>query len=44
MRILHVINDAETGGAQTLVEALARHRDPSDEAHILVLLLSLIHI
>lgn len=38
MRILHVINDAETGGAQTLVEALARHRDPSDEAHILVLL------
>lgn len=38
MRILHVVNDADTGGAQTLIEALARRRAPEDEVHILVLL------
>lgn len=38
MRILHVVNDADTGGAQTLIEALARRRAPQDEVHVLVLL------
>lgn len=38
MRILHVVNDADTGGAQTLIEALAQRRGPQDQVHILVLL------
>ncbi len=38
MRILHIVNDAETGGAQTLIEAMCRSRVPGDEHHILVLL------
>lgn len=38
MRILHVVNDADTGGAQTLIEALAQRRGPQDEVRILVLL------
>lgn len=38
MRILHVVNDADTGGAQTLIEALAQRRGAQDQAHILVLL------
>ncbi|KAA9393140.1 glycosyltransferase [Kocuria coralli] len=38
MRILHVVNDADTGGAQTLIEALARRRGSHDEVRILVLL------
>ncbi len=38
MRILHVVNDAQTGGAQTLIEGLARQRHPDDEVHLLVLM------
>ncbi|NHU85006.1 glycosyltransferase [Kocuria sp. JC486] len=38
MRILHVVNDADTGGAQTLIEALAHRRGHDDEVRILVLL------
>lgn len=38
MRILHVVNDANTGGAQTLIESLALHADPHDEVHVVVLM------
>lgn len=38
MRILHLVNDAQTGGAQTLIEALGRQRLPDDEVHLLVLM------
>lgn len=38
MRILHVVNDAQTGGAQTLIEGLGRQRQPGDEVHLLVLM------
>jgi glycosyltransferase involved in cell wall biosynthesis len=38
MRIMHIINDAETGGAQTLIESLAARGDRTDELHIVVLL------
>lgn len=38
MRVLHVVNDAETGGAQTLIEQLLLAQHPGDEAHLLVLL------
>ncbi|MGO4784641.1 glycosyltransferase [Cryobacterium sp. W22_MBD10_FK3] len=38
MRVLHVVNDAHTGGAQTLIEGLARAMAPEVESHILVLL------
>ncbi|WP_394940687.1 glycosyltransferase [Psychromicrobium sp. YIM B11713] len=38
MRILHVVNDAQTGGAQTLIEALGRQKNPADEIHLLVLM------
>ena len=38
MRILHIVNAAETGGAQTLIEAMCRSRIPGDEHHVLVLL------
>lgn len=38
MRILHIVNDADTGGAQTLIEQLLRTTRPGDEAHLLVLL------
>ncbi|RLY92442.1 glycosyltransferase [Kocuria tytonicola] len=38
MRVLHIVNDAETGGAQTLIEQLLLTRRPEDEAHLLVLL------
>ncbi|WP_454699211.1 glycosyltransferase [Arthrobacter humicola] len=38
MKILHVVNDANTGGAQTLIETLASHASPLDEVHILVLM------
>ncbi|MDO4919642.1 glycosyltransferase [Kocuria sp.] len=38
MRVLHIVNDAETGGAQTLIEQLLLARQPEDEAHLLVLL------
>nr|WP_246279693.1 glycosyltransferase [Psychromicrobium silvestre] len=35
---MHVVNDAETGGAQTLIEALGRQKSPGDEFHLLVLM------
>ena len=38
MRVLHIVNDAETGGAQTLIEQLLLSREAGDEAHLLVLL------
>lgn len=38
MRILHIVNDAQTGGAQTLIEAMCRSRVPGDEHHIIVLM------
>lgn len=38
MKILHVVNDAGTGGAQTLIEQLALHQQRDIEVHILVLL------
>lgn len=38
MRILHIVNDANTGGAQTLIESLALHAPPSDDVHVLVLM------
>lgn len=38
MRILHVVNDANPGGAQTLIEALASRTVRTDETHVLVLL------
>lgn len=38
MRILHIVNAAETGGAQTLIEAMCRSRVPGDEHHVIVLL------
>lgn len=38
MRVLHVVNDAETGGAQTLIEGLCRaHRSHDIESHVVVL-------
>ncbi|AJT42564.1 glycosyltransferase [Psychromicrobium lacuslunae] len=38
MRILHLVNDAQTGGAQTLIEALGREADERDQIHLLVLM------
>lgn len=38
MRVLHIVNDAETGGAQTLIEQLMLARPDGDDAHLLVLL------
>lgn len=38
MRILHIVNDAQTGGAQTLIEALCRQRSAEDQIHLLVLM------
>lgn len=38
MKILHVVNDAGTGGAQTLIEQLAIRQQPDIEVHILVIL------
>lgn len=38
LRIVHVVNDAETGGAQTLIEALSSSPGDGDEHHILVLM------
>lgn len=38
LRVLHVVNDANTGGAQTLIEQLAQIQDDLVEVHILVLL------
>lgn len=38
VRILHVVNDAQTGGAQTLIEGLGRQRQPGDRIHLLVLM------
>lgn len=38
MHILHVINAAETGGAETLVEALMRASDSETTMHLLVLM------
>lgn len=38
MKVLHVVNDANTGGAQTLIEQLAHQVAPDIETHILVLL------
>ncbi|MER7279692.1 glycosyltransferase [Dactylosporangium sp. NPDC000244] len=37
MRVVHVVNVADTGGAQTLVEALAAHRPPGTYAGVVVL-------
>lgn len=37
MRILHIVNDAQLGGAQTLLLRLARYRRPEDEVHLIVL-------
>jgi glycosyltransferase involved in cell wall biosynthesis len=36
--IIHVINDASTGGAQSLVEALARYRQPETAVELVVLM------
>lgn len=38
MRVLHIVNDAETGGAQTLIEQLMLARPEGDDAHLLVLM------
>jgi glycosyltransferase involved in cell wall biosynthesis len=38
MRIAFVVNDADTGGAQTLVEALSLALADTDEVHVIVLL------
>lgn len=38
MKILHVVNDANTGGAQTLIEQLALEQRSALDTHILVLL------
>lgn len=38
MRILHIVNDAQTGGAQTLIEAMCRSRIAGDEHHVIVLM------
>lgn len=38
LRIVHVVNDAETGGAQTLIEALSSSPEGGDEHHVLVLM------
>lgn len=38
MKILHVLNDVAAGGAQTLVEHLAQHRQPGQSLHLVVLL------
>lgn len=38
MRVLHVVNDASTGGAQTLIEQLILEQRSSVQFHILVLL------
>ncbi|WP_144762302.1 glycosyltransferase [Curtobacterium sp. 9128] len=38
MRIAFVVNDADTGGAQTLIEGLSRAFAASDEVHVIVLL------
>ena len=36
--VIHVINDASTGGAQSLVEALARYRPPGTAMELVVLM------
>ncbi len=38
MRVLHIINDAQVGGAQTLIEGLATERLDGDEVRLAVLL------
>lgn len=38
MKILHVVNDANTGGAQTLIESLAILKRPDIEVHLFVLM------
>lgn len=38
LKILHIVNDANTGGAQTLIESLATETEPPDETHVLVLM------
>lgn len=38
MKVLHVVNSAETGGAQTLIEAIGARADPRDEHHVFVLM------
>lgn len=38
MRVLHVVNDADTGGAQTLIEALMLASGAEHSVHLLVLL------
>ncbi len=38
LRVLHVVNDANAGGAQTLIERLGAHAHPDWEPHLLVLL------
>ena len=37
LRVLQVVNDADAGGAQTLIERLGEHAHPSWESHLLVL-------
>lgn len=37
MRILHLVNSSDTGGAQTLIEAMARSRLAGQEIHVGVL-------
>ena len=37
LRVLHVVNDADAGGAQTLIERLGEHAHPDWEPHLLVL-------
>ena len=38
MKILHIINDADAGGAQSLLEALADEWPSDDELHLVVLM------
>ncbi|MEX5255844.1 glycosyltransferase [Kocuria arenosa] len=38
MRVLHVVNDVDTGGAQTLIEALMLASGEKESVHLLVLL------
>lgn len=37
MKIAHLINSSDTGGAQSLVEGLAKHAQPDQEVHVGVL-------
>lgn len=38
LKVLHVVNDANTGGAQTLIETLSAHASTGDEVHVMVLM------